>query len=658
MQKNSVVKEEYGRFWRYLYDIRWYLVVCGLIYVAIYAPWMQNIYPRIDTEAMLNTPYSTYNWLIIGRQGMVLTKLLSRLMWYNPFAEYCLGYAALFVSIALFGFLFWRVGGGAPAACTAMLLAVISPIMTEQLYFELQLFEIGLAYCLCALAVMAAFYGIRHKDLRFEGLSILLMIWIFSSYQVFIILYIAAVVLSFILLYTNWTIAGKRHADGSVYLRMVGRHILLFMLSFLANTVITKVFFSSDSGNSYLGGYVAWGKEDTVLLLRNLAWSIFSSLTGKEFYYTIFYGIFAVTSVLIAAASVARRKEYPVRWLFLLAVVGLQILPFVMTIAFGAPPAIRVQIAYPFVLACNVIFVICAGRTWRWKKVICGAAAVCAFICLWTQCLVTQRMVYTDVIRGQEDLRVASAIEERIGEESDLSKPIAFVGIYRNNLNAACLRGQYVGTSILSVDDVAQPYYFFSSGRICSLFQMMGFHFSSVSPEQMLEARKTALQMPCWPAQGSVVDAGDYTIVKLSEDRWASELVGAEANPAEPPLTDGTVRYAVESLHQTGEHLAVTGWAVVEGTPSEELFPRIYLQDSESGECYQLNSYKEFRPYLEMAFPNGGMYVNAGFGAIIPEHLTSRLDEMDLIIGCYSEEEQTLHASVADPEWASAVNSQ
>lgn len=524
MEKNEPARRECFRFFEYLYRIRWYLVVFAVLYAAVYGPWVNNIYPRVDTEEMLNVPHSTYAWMEVGRQGMVLTKWISGLDWYNPFAEYFLGYTALFVSCVLFGFLFWRTGGGKLAAFGVMLLALISPIMAEQLYFELQLFEIGLAYCLCAMAAAAAYYGLWHRNLLYEGISVGLMIWVFSSYQILIILYVAVVVTSFILLYINWTIAGNRCVDSAVYLRLAAGHIVLFTIALVLNTGITKLFFTSAFGSSYLSGYFAWGEADFTTLLKNIVWNIFSSLTGKEKYYTPFYGLAACGAVAMTIVSAAEKKDAPLRWLWVLAETGLQILPFGMTIVFGAPPSVRVQIVYPFVLASNFIILVRLGETFHFRKAICGGVAVCTVICLWSQCLITQRLVYTDVIRGQEDLRLAAAVEQRIEEVSECSKPIAFVGAYENQLNAACTRGEYIGKSIFAVDYTVEPHYFFSSNRICNLLRMVGFPFTSVTQAQMLAARETALEMPVWPEKGSVVDAGDFTIVKLSEDHWDYEV--------------------------------------------------------------------------------------------------------------------------------------
>ena len=44
-------------------------------------------------------------------------------------------------------------------------------------------------------------------------------------------------------------------------------------------------------------------------------------------------------------------------------------------------------------------------------------------------------------------------------------------------------------------------------------------------PELMLQARKAAQDLPCWPHKNSVQEFDDFIIVKFSEDGWPDELV-------------------------------------------------------------------------------------------------------------------------------------
>ncbi len=185
--------------------------------------------------------------------------------------------------------------------------------------------------------------------------------------------------------------------------------------------------------------------------------------------------------------------------------------------------------AYPFVLGCDAVLL--ADQVYK-RKILVAFSLLFSFIIGWSQMMMTERMIYTDEIRSQEDIRLASAIEERIGRASSAEKPVAIIGSYQNRLNASCIRGEMIGLSMFSMSTEVEPHYFWSSDRALQMLKVLGFSFESASQEQMLEARKQAMIMPVWPAEGSIADAGDYIIVKLSEDHWQEDLIDSKIQAA------------------------------------------------------------------------------------------------------------------------------
>ena len=153
---------------------------------------------------------------------------------------------------------------------------------------------------------------------------------------------------------------------------------------------------------------------------------------------------------------------------------------------------------------------------------------ILTLIFCWTQILDTERLIYTDNVRSQEDFRLAISVEPRIDEVSDAEKPAVFVGVYNNNLNAACVRGDIIGQSIFNWDSSVEPQYWNSTYRICRITRTYGFNFKEASEMQLVEARRLAQNMPSWPANVSVLDTGEFTVVKLSEDKWPEELLGLD----------------------------------------------------------------------------------------------------------------------------------
>ena len=201
-------------------------------------------------------------------------------------------------------------------------------------------------------------------------------------------------------------------------------------------------------------------------------------------------------------------------------------MPFLLTVLFGGVKPVRSQFTYSFVLAADMLFL--ASRPWKYKlHRACNfdtVFIVLAAVALFSQLQVTSRLVYTENIRAQEDLRVATEIEEEINRLSDLNKPVAFIGEYDQKLNNACYTPQHIydggtviGYSVFNFFISRNDNYYENSNRICSFLQTVGFSFQPISAELMAEANVTAQSMPCWPQAGSVVDAGAYTVVKFSE---------------------------------------------------------------------------------------------------------------------------------------------
>ena len=319
----------------------------------------------------------------------------------------------------------------------------------------------------------------------------------------------------------------------------------------------------------------------------------------------------------------------------------MQICPFLLTIAFGCAPTVRAQLAYPMVMACNIVLLFAYGANKKWVRPLLCLLAV---IAIGSQANRTMRMIYTDEIRAQEDTRLVTEIEQRIANLSAQTKPIAVVGTFHSNLNNSCLRGELIGSSIFSWDSAVEPKYAYSTQRACAIMRTMGVEKSAISPEKMVLAREYAVDMPSWPAVGSVVDAGDYVIVKLSEDNWAEELLGNEIQcvEIEKPIhlvDNGTLRVAVDTLSVEDFELQVRGWAALNGVESTSITASVYLYDEQTNEYYQVPTVRKQRPDLVAALENGYLYEYGGYYAKGDISLLQRNTVYKLYIGVRTDTE-------------------
>jgi len=166
----------------------------------VYASWMFSSNPRVDTENVINNPYTTAGWLGIGRQGGILTEYVFGIRWFNPLFCNVMGYIIFFLSGLLIAYLFVRIGKvGNDAALLFALLYESAPIFTEVFYFDMMIFKVAFAGLLCFLAVGMDFCGIIKKNWIFKSVAGLAMIWTFSTYQAFVPLYIGITAACYVL---------------------------------------------------------------------------------------------------------------------------------------------------------------------------------------------------------------------------------------------------------------------------------------------------------------------------------------------------------------------------------------------------------------------------------------------------------------------------
>ena len=628
---------EFRKFKEYLSQNRWPVLGWNILLLLVWWPWVFNTAPRIDTEVFINEPYSNYNWLDMGRQGAILTKYIFSLRWFNPHIETLFGYLLICLASVLFGYLFWRAGCKNKVLCAAFgMFCFVAPIMTEQFYFELQIFEIALAYVLCAVAVGTAYMGIFKRSICVTAISIGCMMWIFSTYQSFVILYVAAVITCFILLY-------QQESERKIGWTLVWKLIAGFLCAFILNQIITKSFFSAQI--EYLSGKIAWSSQTPGQSIYHILGHLAEGFFGEEPFYTPFYGILAVLVILGGIIKVKTFKGKNGKIIYLIAVIVLQTVPFWLTVVGGTIPTLRAQMAYPFVLGCDAVLL--ADQVYK-RKILVAFSLLFSFVIGWSQMMMTERMIYTDEIRSQEDIRLASAIEERIGTASSVEKPVAIIGSYQNRLNASCIRGEMIGLSMFSMSTEVEPHYFWSGDRALQMLKVLGFSFESASQEQMLEARKQVLTMPVWPAEGSIADAGDYIIVKLSEDHWQEDLIDSKIQAANfekhIQMVDGdALRIAIDALSTENDTLTVQGWAFLDGVDAGTVQTQLYLYDAAENAYYQLPTVRKQRPDLISAFENGQLYEYAGFYAEADIHqLEEPLKDYQLWVGIETDTEVNL----------------
>lgn len=461
------------------------------------------------------------------------------------------------------------------------------------------------------------------------------MIWAFSTYQTFVILYIAVAASCYILLCLKW-LERKQNIDIKKSVYIIARLIAGFLIALIGYLVLISFGFTETAG--YLDGQIFWKNGNFEQGIKNVIDYLQEGFWGAQnSFYSIYYGIFAFSLVLILIWRFRKCKQRS-NIILILAAVFLQTTPFLLSIYLGQGVIPRAQLVYPFVLGIDII--ICIQMTCSCKVLKVFVLGM-SFVCFWNSCLVTSRLIYTQEISEQEDMRILSQLDNKIGI---YEKPIAFVGSRGNELNNSCLKADFVGVSIFEHDKGAEPHYFYTTHRVCELAKTQGYSFVGASADQIYEARKLALNMPIWPAEDSIKDMGDYVIVKLGEDEWAEEVLESSIQPIvlqQQFFDDNLIKYYVDEIESVGDDLVIKGWMVKEGESSDSKKTNVYLKNEKTKEYYKIASAKGCRKDVSANFDTNDLYDWSGYIAkLLLTELKEERNEYTIILGYYDTEQE------------------
>ncbi len=473
----------------------------------------------IDTaEVIVNPDGMYYSWLEIGRQGLVFLKWITGALVYRPLFVGIGTIVLLTVACMLWGYLFVYVSGKENLLGTMFFSGILvsHTILTEQLYFKLQAFEITLALCLMALAVLCGHIFARKKKVWAFIISVPLMLIVFSVYQVMNALFLFGAVASFFLYYFFALKDGEEEKSGKALWMYILRFAAVFLVGFLINQVITSLFFSSAE---YVNNQVQWGQITFVESIISILAHVKNVALGVNVFYIRTFSLFAVL-LIVQVIYALKESKNTARYLGTLCLILLFMSPFYMSLISGGLTVARSQLVLPFTLAFMgylvCMFRIPSEKVQKWAKV---AAIVIGCITLIYQVPYTMRLNHTGELRYESDVQVANALIEDVMkyQNEDASRPVVFIGGHEENLGDDILYGECLGESVLNWDTEVEPKGYHSTMRIVNFMETQGVRFNRGNEDETLYAYKVSREMKDWPAEDSIRLVMDLIIVRLSE---------------------------------------------------------------------------------------------------------------------------------------------
>ena len=308
--------------------------------LVAYLPFAFNTDYYVDSEVIINIPGTTYNWLEIGRYGLVLVKKLLNTDWYNPYYTGVLMLLFLWLTGIVLKRLFEKLFPALPEwMCILGSLTFLTyPTFTEQYYFHFQSAEITFGLLLSVISMVLLYRFVFEGSRVHFVLSIPLYVLVFAIYQSFIPLALCGYLMIFLS-----GIVSKEY-DKPFLLRSIVGSIIHFGASFAISQAINRLFFSS--GNGYLSEQVIWAETSVSESLTAIIKACLTMFIGRGIFYT---SILCVALVLAIIALVIVWKEKGIATFVwgLLATIGITIIPFFLTMLLGTITSVRTQFVYP-----------------------------------------------------------------------------------------------------------------------------------------------------------------------------------------------------------------------------------------------------------------------------------------------------------------------
>ena len=487
--------------------------VCAVIMIAgiltAYSSYAFATDYYVDSEVVINIPGTNYNWLTIGRYGLVLVRRLLGTSWYNPFYT---GILLLFflwltgmTSSYVTGKLFPKL---TPAMTTlGSLIFITYPTFTEQYYFHFQSAEIAFGLWLSMLATGMFYLYVRDKRRELFICTLFLYILTFAIYQSFIPLALCCYLAIFLALIT------RKEIDMVIVKRSILGSILHFLLAFGISQGINRICFPS---SGYLSGQVIWTAEGSPMeSLLAVIKACVRMITGRGLFYTTLL-LFAIL-LAIAAFWYSRRQPVHRMILSLLAAFGIAMTPFALTLLMGENTAVRSQFTYGLAA---VILIYLSLQTFSEHKV--QLAATILLLAVTVSQIFTVRFIWkAHTFVTDYDRATATQIMELMYDSHIVCQGTGtiFWGYLQPETpydKEIADSPSYLFTSVFNLEHAAQPYCYFSTVRIMSYMEAMGHKFTfptsySQSVSSYIMARET---LAPFPEEGCIFN--DYQVFTIN----------------------------------------------------------------------------------------------------------------------------------------------
>lgn len=505
------------------------LILTFIVLIVSHCYILLNSNVGIDIETFINNPKNNYNWIEIGRFGLVVEKLMLHLNSFSMFFAEAISIIFLFMFNTVMYYAFYKMSGKDLKLLNIIfpLICFTNPIWAEQFIFVIQIAQISFSLLLMSISLLLVFKWLIEKSNISFIFSNILLVLVFATYQSFIPIYIALCIFMFILMYENneyKNILNKENElkkDNKTFWIFAIKLIISFAIP-MALYAIVNSFLPID--NSYLNSTNAWkiapSKRECV---KNIYYYIKAILKGESLFYNtgLTISMFAVVIIGIINAFKNKNINSKVNKFFYYCVyLLLLVTPFLLTIYAGQPQVIRAAIYIPIIEAILVLYMTMYIVSKVKFKVVSFVLFIFVMIITFEQLYYLESLYYTDSLTREKDKQIALQIVHDLKANGvEEGSTLYFYGHYNGIENNSTIKGQLIGISSFEFNHTMEPLYYLSSQTIVYLMRAYGYNYGWLPIEKVPEAREIANpeDIPSWPKEGSIIKNDDYTIVKINQ---------------------------------------------------------------------------------------------------------------------------------------------
>ena len=472
----------------------------------------------IDTEIYMNSLINGGNsdwWISLGRWGLVFLNNFLQMGTLPIYTQNFLTIVIMIMYSITYNYLFYKLIDNQYKNTFLKfqfifpIIFLTNPVFAEQYNFILQNVSVALSILMIPVAILFIHKSMEEenkiKKTVFYLIAILMSIIGFATYQSIILLYIASVVVCYLL-----KVLATKDNNWIYLLKQIG----IFMLIAITYLIISKIL---GQGNSYLKS--AWGEIGIKQCLINILYCIKSVLYCD----TIFYNIGYIISIMIAIGMVIYLiKNKKLKFGIIIALIGLLMAPFYIMFVTGVDQLKRTQFNYSFVIGIMMTLLIMFLSHKEKFKYITIIGVVLAIGIAYMQSYTTSSLFYTADITYKSDESFANILAENIYEkewyDENEDYTIIFVGEHLPNLKNTYIKSEIIGRSFFEFD---YQYIYGVNQRASAFLRILGHDFNTATAEEFEEAKKYVEEnnLPIYPKEDAIQLVDDNKIIiRLSEE--------------------------------------------------------------------------------------------------------------------------------------------